>query len=227
VESALQENSQWGKKLGDEDTFRFDCHKGLSCFGKCCHLEIRLTPYDILKISSLLSLTTAKLLHDLAFFRADHEVGFPVVILKPGKKGRCQFLRSYGCAVYEARPGACRSFPLSRGVSWEDGSSSYYLQELPAYCRGGEESRVWTVVQWREASGLEPYGRWNDAFVLLLSRVRELAVVNIARRSLDELVNTLYDFRNDTSDQELQTDDETMERVFENANRLLDEIRRE
>ena len=108
-------------------------------------------------------------------------------------------------------------------MSWEDGSSSYYLQELPTYCRGGEESRVWTVAEWRQASGLGPYGKWNDAFVRLLSRVRELAAVNIARSSVGELTNVLYDFQNDVSEPEFETDDEIMERVFDNANRLLDE----
>ncbi len=219
-----RENSQWGKKLSDRDTFRFDCHKGISCFGQCCHLEIRLTPYDILKISSQLSLTPAKLLKDLTYTRIDPEAGFPIVILSPGKRGRCQFLRSYGCAVYEARPGACRSFPLSRGVSWEDGASSYYLQELPAYCRGGEQSRVWTVEEWRQMSGLGPYGKWNDAFVRFLNRARVLAA-KLSRASIDELARALYDFTDQVSD--VASDDEIMAKVFAAANRLLDEIERQ
>jgi Fe-S-cluster containining protein len=157
-------------------------------------MELKLTPYDIVGIRSRLSISSSRFLDRYTHSRIDPESGFPLVILNQGKKGRCLFLRSYGCNIYPARPGACRSFPLSRGISLEHGESTYYLQELPAFCLGGEQDRVWTVEQWRKASDLEPFGRWNDFFVGVLRRVISEGKTRFTMEHLNRLADILYDF---------------------------------
>ena len=186
--------TEQGMKLSPEDSFAFECTASLACFGKCCRMELKLTPYDILKIRSKLSIPTGRFLDDFTHSRIDPESGFPLVILNPGKKGKCMFLRSYGCSIYSARPGACRSFPLSRGVNLKDGTSSYYLQQLPGFCLGGRTSRQWTVTQWRDESGLEPYGRWNDFFVGILGKIIKKGAQSIPSAALNMLASICYDF---------------------------------
>ena len=182
------------KKLMPGDTFQFDCHSGLACFGKCCRMELRLTPYDILRIRSNLKISTAKFLDYYTFTRIDPESGFPLVILKQGRKGRCEFLRSYGCFIYDGRPGACRSFPLARGIDLETGESSYYFQSVPHYCEGGRQQREWSVEEWRQVSGLETYGRWNAVYVRILGIIISRGTQSYERNQLNQLASIIYDF---------------------------------
>ncbi len=37
--------------FGPEDSFQFNCHKGIACFNKCCeNIDIMLAPYDVLRL---------------------------------------------------------------------------------------------------------------------------------------------------------------------------------
>ena len=45
--------------LAPESSFCFHCHPGLACFNQCCReATIILSPYDILRLSRRLGLTT-------------------------------------------------------------------------------------------------------------------------------------------------------------------------
>ena len=46
-------------RLGPQDTFRFRCHPGVSCFNTCCaDVNIFLSPYDVLRLTERLGLTS-------------------------------------------------------------------------------------------------------------------------------------------------------------------------
>ncbi|MBI4775045.1 MAG: YkgJ family cysteine cluster protein [Deltaproteobacteria bacterium] len=180
-----------GKLLGPGDRFSFDCHKKLSCFGKCCRMRLELTPYDLLRLCRKLGITSGRFLDSYCFIERVPSGGPPAVVLKPDSNGRCVFLRSYGCNVYPDRPGACRNFPLSRAISVEEGISRVYLQNLPDFCRGAVTSKSWSVEEWRAFSGLSEYERWNDAFIRLVSRLERL---KIPSSDLSPAWELLYDF---------------------------------
>jgi len=41
-------------RLGLKSKFKFECHKGVKCFTKCCRgINIVLTPYDIIRLKNL------------------------------------------------------------------------------------------------------------------------------------------------------------------------------
>ena len=48
-------------KLKAGDSFNFRCHRGVSCWNKCCHgADITLPPYDILRLTQRFSLRPAE-----------------------------------------------------------------------------------------------------------------------------------------------------------------------
>jgi len=50
-------------RLGAENSLQFECHKGLSCFTKCCRgINIILTPYDIIRMKNRLQLSSEQFL---------------------------------------------------------------------------------------------------------------------------------------------------------------------
>lgn len=161
------------KRLGMTDTFSFSCHKGLSCFNRCCrNKHLPLTPYDILRIRKALGLHSDAFLERYALYRLDPLSGFPILSLKMGDgDGRCPFVSPDGCTIYNDRPTACRLYPLGRssciGRGWEAREEFFYLLDTPG-CEGMKETRVQSVSAWQEEQGLRPYIDMNDRMLGLL-----------------------------------------------------------
>lgn len=156
------------KRLSLEDTFRFACGPQVPCFTECCRkLELLLTPYDVLRLSRRLGLTSADFLdtHCIIRWRTAH--GFPEVMLKMEQEEgkRCPFVTPEGCSIYEDRPGACRIYPLGRASTSHplDGARrEFYFTVREAHCRGFEEQCHWKVREWLGDQGMEDYNRIND-----------------------------------------------------------------
>lgn len=82
------------------------------------------------------------------------------------KKQPCPFLVKEGCSVYPARPSACRTYPLERGVERKEGRGGgliphYYLTHHP-YCKGHQEARTYTLRQWERDQALHEHNLYND-----------------------------------------------------------------
>ena len=154
-------------------------------------MRLELTPYDLLRLCRKLGVTSGRFLDSYCLIERDRSGVRPAVVLKPDSKGRCVFLRSYGCNVYPDRPGACRNFPLSRGISVEEGTSRVYFQDLPDFCQGAKTSKTWSVEDWRASSGLSEYERWNDAFIHFVSRLEH---VEAPLSDLNRAWELLFDF---------------------------------
>jgi Fe-S-cluster containining protein len=159
----------FGEEIEPGTLFRFECHAGLSCFGRCCKTKISLTPYDIAKLRRYLDTDTPTFLHIYGESYADPGTGFPCAILKSNADGSCVFSKNGGCEVYESRPGCCRNYPLSQVID-EDGMTgkrviTYRLQHGAGHCRGFGRGTEWTIPRYCEANGLEPYERANALFL--------------------------------------------------------------
>jgi Fe-S-cluster containining protein len=165
----MDENlNDFGREIGPNETFRFECHPGLGCFGACCRTEIRLTPYDIARLRRHLGTKTDTFLSAYATCGADTETGFPLVTIKRGDDGTCVFSEGGRCAVYESRPSCCRNYPLARVVD-EDGLTGerlvcYRLQQGVDYCDGFGSGPEWTVEAYCEENRLRAYEKANDLF---------------------------------------------------------------
>jgi len=144
---------------------RFACHKGVSCFNACCkHADVTLAPYDILRLSRALGLSTTDFLakHTVPFQMDAH--GVPGVKLRTDDEGACLFNSEEGCGVYADRPTACRYYPVGllamKPTTDPTDKQSYFLIRED-HCKGHEEDRELTVEAYREEQGVKEYDDLN------------------------------------------------------------------
>lgn len=175
------------QRLSRSDTFRFSCHKGLSCFNSCCrNKHLPLTPYDVLRLKTALGLDSDEFLSRHTLYNIDPRSGFPIISIrmKNNPERSCPFVSPEGCTVYEDRPTACRLFPLARavalGMEGDERREFFTLLDIPG-CLGLREPAVMSVEQWMHDQGLEAYIAMNDPMVDFVLRAK-----NALGRPLDE-----------------------------------------
>lgn len=151
--------------------FCFVCHKELPCFTKCCaNLHLVLTPYDILCLKNRLNLSSEEFLDRYTDTYFEETPWFPVVRLsmQENEARQCPFVTPEGCKVYEARPGACRLYPLGRAASKIYGkhqAGEYYFKVKESHCLGWDKEKEWTIQEWLTDQGLDEYNKMNDFFM--------------------------------------------------------------
>ncbi len=158
-------------RLGLEDTFKFACHPGVSCFNKCCSdVNIFLSPYDVLRMRRRLGMTSGEFLDKYTLLPVHKDMKIPVVMLRMNDdeaKG-CPFLKEQGCGIYSDRPWPCRMYPLGLAAQkdtpdgWRGDRFYFLLQEKG--CEGFDEPREWTVHDWLDDQGIDEYDEWGEAF---------------------------------------------------------------
>lgn len=157
------------------DAFSFACHPGISCFTECCRdLNLVLTPYDLLRLKKSLNLSSADFLDQYTVIKPNVHNGFPAVLLKmmEDERRRCPFVTPTGCRIYEDRPGACRIYPIGRGVSktqGQEGTREIHFVVKEAHCQGFGEPKEWTVGDWSQDQGLTPYSFYNDLWTEIIT----------------------------------------------------------
>ncbi len=157
-------------RLQKESKFKFNCHKNISCFNKCCgDVNIFLTPYDIIRLKNRLGISSEEFLEKYTFLPIDEKQNFPVVMLRMNtdKNKSCPFVGKEGCSVYEDRPWSCRMFPLGTASPKNKGENGegefYFILEEPV-CKGYTEERTWTVGEWLKDQGIEDYSTMGELF---------------------------------------------------------------
>jgi len=158
-------------RLGPDDTFKFACHPGVSCFNRCCgDVNIFLSPYDVLRMKRRLGMTSGDFLEEYALMPIQKDMKTPVVMLRMNddEAKTCPFLTDAGCGIYSDRPWPCRMYPLGLAAQkdtpdgWR-GDRFYFLLEEEV-CKGFDEPREWTVRQWLDDQGMDEYDDWGEAF---------------------------------------------------------------
>ncbi len=152
-------------KLSLGDKFKFSCHSGLNCFNECCKdVNIFLTPYDILRMKKRLGIKSDEFLKKYANTISLDDKGLHTVALKMNEDEdkKCPFVSDEGCTIYEDRPWSCRMYPLgmaSPNKNYTEKDEFYFLvskEDFP-FCSGLDESKEWTVKEWRENEGVDIY----------------------------------------------------------------------
>ena len=152
--------------------FRFNCHKGISCFNACCkHTDIQLTPFDILRLKKNRSISGTEFLKNHTVpFEMDKD-GIPGVKLRTDNEGACLFLTEESCAVYKDRPTACRYYPMGHMAMHEAGASedeARYFLIREDHCKGHDEDRVMTIDSYRKGQEVEVYDQINREWLQLM-----------------------------------------------------------
>lgn len=149
--------------------FKFKCHKGISCFTKCCsNIDIMLTPYDIIAMKKRLGITSGEFLEKYTRTQAEGRAAFPILYLKMGTdEGKsCPFVTPEGCSIYDDRPANCRYYPIGQGtfkksVDEKVTDEDFFFFVKEDHCKGFEESDEWSIAGWREDQGVDRYDELN------------------------------------------------------------------
>lgn len=180
VRSAAPANPVVPVQLRPEDTFHFSCHRGVSCWNKCCHgADITLTPSDILRLSRHLDLRPREFLAAHTLPAMWETADMPVAKLRMSGddgKGACGFMTDEGCSVYDARPATCRYYPLGlasvKMKGAEEKEDFHFLVKEP-HCTGHDSPKEQSVVQFRSEQGVDGHEDidrgWIDILMKLVS----------------------------------------------------------
>ncbi|AGL00717.1 YkgJ family cysteine cluster protein [Desulfoscipio gibsoniae] len=142
--------------------FRFLCHEKLACFNRCCRdINIFLSPYDVLRMSRKLGLSTGEFLQRYTTRLQPGRLRFPLVIIKMREDADlvCPFVTERGCSVYDERPWSCRMAPVEIR-----GENKYGFAFDSDHCHGLLEDREWTVDEWMQNQGNDNYGELEQEF---------------------------------------------------------------
>jgi len=165
-------------QLKPADTFRFRCHRGVSCWNACCHgADVTLTPCDILRLVRRLGVRPAEFLERYTVSAVHEATDMPVVKLKMGGgdgKGPCSFMVPEGCSVYSDRPLTCRYYPLglvSHKLKDADKKEDFHFLVKESHCKGHLEATAQTVEKFRSEQGVADYEAINRGWVDILMKL--------------------------------------------------------
>ncbi len=218
-------------QLTMESRFKFKCHKGISCFTKCCsNIDIMLTPYDVVRLKKRLGITSSEFLDKYTYTQAEGRAAFPLLYLRMSEEeGRsCQFVTPEGCSVYEDRPANCRYYPIGQGtlkkaVDEKVVDEEFFFFVKEEHCKGFAEPREWSIAEWREDQGVDRYDELNRDWksIVLMRNVpkepigeKKQAVFYLACYDTDRFRRFIFDSKfldhfevDDSSREKLRTDD--------------------
>lgn len=185
-------------RIGDNDTFGFDCHNRIRCFTHCCRqLELALTPYDVLRLKKSLDLHSAEFLDRYVIVEQDEDDVFPRLYLTMVDDGNesCVFVTPEGCSVYNDRPGACRAYPMGRAsVRAEDNNlQEHFVLLREDHCKGFDEEFTQTPLEYGASQGLDIYNKMNDSLATILQHREIQEGKRLTDRERQFYILALYD----------------------------------
>jgi Fe-S-cluster containining protein len=185
--------------LTGNSVFSFDCSPAVSCFNACCRdLNQALSPYDILRLKNRLGLSSGQFLKTHTTRHFGPETGLPIVSLRFDNRTnrQCPFVTPKGCQVYSDRPASCRLYPLARGATRNHLSgriSEHFALIQEPHCHGFCQKTVRTARGWMRDQGLEPYNRFNDLFLDMISLKNRLIPGPLTPEPESLFCTALYD----------------------------------
>jgi Fe-S-cluster containining protein len=181
-------------KLTGDSRFRFSCHKGISCFTACCsNINIVLPPYDLLRLRKRLGMTTEEFINQYCEIEILAKTLLPVITLRMTKdeKKSCPFVTAEGCTVYEDRPNTCRYYPVGmatlRKKDAEGGKDEFYFMIREDHCKGFEESKEWTISEWRKDQQADLYDEMNRGWMEILIKKK-----SFGEKEFPEIKNRMF-----------------------------------
>jgi Fe-S-cluster containining protein len=181
-------------KLTANSRFKFSCHKGVKCFTACCsNINIVLPPYDLLRLRKRLGMTAEDFINQYCEIEILAKTLLPVITLKmqQGEKRSCPFVTPEGCTVYEDRPNTCRYYPVGmatlRKKDAEGGKDEFYFMVREDHCKGFEESKEWTIAEWRKDQEADLYDDMNRGWMDILIKKK-----SFGEKEFPEIKNKMF-----------------------------------
>lgn len=231
-----QESLEPLPEIGESEHFQFECGPDSPCYNRCCaDVTIPLTPYDLVRISRCLEISSENFLGSFTELHIIPETGISLPMLKMlnGPDSPCPFVNPTGCAIYEHRPGACRCWPIGRASSLGDGGiKQRFFMIKEDYCQGFNSGKKYTPLEWQTYEGMDKYNFYNDLYMNFLSKIsaggkaldkRQAALCFLCLYQLDrfrELINKMGIFSR--LDMEKSWQEKIMENSLEGDEACLD-----
>lgn len=175
-----------------EDEFTFACHRGLECYTSCCRdVTIMLTPYDVLRLSRAIGLTTTEFIDKYTQVVQLPNKVLPMVQFRMNDADdkKCHFVRPHGCQYYEHRPWACRMFPLD-----EFSKGGFQVVTNPQRCHGLAKGDSWKVRDWLMDQGATQSKEMDGGYESLVAHEFMNRPVDIDNPKVQQmLLLALYD----------------------------------
>ena len=227
-EDALRSQSSGQiEKVGQDSPFAFACHAGVPCFTECCRLlDLALSPYDVLRLRRATGLTSQQIFDQYLIEELEEKSIFPIYYLTMVDDGRasCVFVTQNGCSIYQDRPGACRTYPLGRAVTFQcaQKKSEHYILLRENHCLGFNQPEKTNVAVFCKEQGVDEYNRFNDAMASLLQHPKartgvvldesQFRLFTLALYNIDTFRNRLEhgDFPNIQIPENVLADDEQL-----------------
>jgi Fe-S-cluster containining protein len=135
---------------------------------------VTLTPYDVIRLKQHTGMTSTELLANHTVpFELDPD-GIPGIKLRTGDDGACLFMSESGCAVYEARPTACRYYPaglVAMRKADQNSEEFSFLLVKEEHCKGHAENLVQPLRAYREDQAVVEYDDYNrDWYRIILKK---------------------------------------------------------
>jgi len=182
--------------LSLDDSFNFSC---IQC-ARCCKNrsdyhrfdKIILTPYDIIRLSRLLMVTTSDFHCRYVDFETRPRTQSAEAILRfkgDEKYNICPFSVDYQCTVYGDRPMSCRIYPLGRLIL---GNEAVIIKPKKTKdCELGNGKR-WIVREWLEKMELFHYFEFDRPWDLF-AEIDQLKFNGLSPEKRDFFFRSLYD----------------------------------
>jgi len=115
-----------------------------------------------------LGISSEEFLRKYTYTHIDEKSLHPYAMLKmmDDSEGKCPFVTSEGCSIYEDRPANCRYYPIGQGTMRRPsekgpvGEEFYFFIRDPN-CLGYQEDKEWTIETWRIDQGVDLYDDMN------------------------------------------------------------------
>lgn len=161
------------EEIGADTKFKFCCDSSQPCFNQCCsEAIIPLTPFDVMRLCQNLCLASEDFLINFTTSSGTESGGLALPMLRmiDSPDAPCPFVSPGGCSVYEDRPGACRSYPVARGINPQDMSDKYFLLK-EACCHGFENSQEYTPKTWLEKEDCAKFDKYAAQYARLVAKL--------------------------------------------------------
>lgn len=221
------------RKLSYEDKFKFSCHKGLECFGKCCgDVNIFLTPYDVMRLKKTLNIASGEFLKKYTVtLLTKQKLSLVLLKMKEDEHKSCPFSISKECSVYGSRPWACRMYPLENTPKTSDpadGDEYSFIVGKDSPCLGIKENREWTIPEWFSDQGIDQCNQKNAPYEVITRNsmvcegegltLAKAQMFYVALYNLDRFRELLY---KSSFFERFEVADECIEKMKENDEELL------